>query len=176
MASEFKHLKFGLVPASLDAGAIEASEQIFKSFLKAQGTFNLMDDSESHIEVFAVAKSYIGNNFRNWLLVNFRNGGGARKELARKFAGYVDNRRIPGRAVIAQVKIDLNRISHTSVGDTIKTAIIYDEYQESRNAYRVEDVSFAHIENRHMYDFFALLGPELISKFCLSLEGVYYDG
>lgn len=175
MASEFKHLKFGLVPSSLDLGAVEANEQIFKSFLKSLGTFNLIDDSESHIEVFAVAKTYIGDNFRNWLIVNFRNGGGARKELVRKIAGYIDGR-LPGRSVIGQIKIDLNRISHMSSGDAIKTAIIYDEYQESRNQYRVEDISFAHVENRHMYDFFALVGPELIAKFCLSLEGIYYDG
>lgn len=174
MATEFKHLKFGLVPVSLTAGAVEANEQIFKSFLDPLGTFQLLDDSDSHTEVFVVAKTYFGDSFRNWLLVNFRNGGGSRKELVRKFVGYVEGR-IPGRAVVGQVKIDLNRISHMAKGETIKTAIIYDEYNEARNAYCVEDVTFANIEQRHMYDFFALLGPELVCKLCLSMDGFYYD-
>ena len=175
MANEFKYLRFGLVPINLDRIGRDAAEQVFKSFLKSLDNFELLDDVQAHEEVFAVARRYFGKNFRNWLIVNFRNGGGARKELARKIAGYIDGR-LAGRMVIQQVKIDLNRITHASTkGEAIKTSIIYDEYEESRSSWKVEEVDFSIIEDRHIFDFFALVGPELIAKLCLSMDGVAYD-
>lgn len=175
MATEFKHLKFGLVPAALDTSAVENSEAVAKSFLDTYNGFGLMQDINSHIEVFQVMRRYIGQDFRNWLIVNFRNGAGARKELVRKIVGYVDGR-LPGRAVIGQLNIDFNRIQHMSAnGEPIKTSIIYDEYDESRNKYRVEDIDFKIIEDRHFYDFLALIGPELAAKFIMSMDGIFYD-
>lgn len=175
MATEFKHLKFGLVPTSLDMGAVENSETVAKSFLDSYNGFGLMMDSNSHIEVFQVARRYIGQDFRNWLIVNFRHGAGARKELVRKIVGYVAGR-VSGRSVIGQLNIDFNRIQHmSSNGEPIKTSIIYDEYDESRNRYRVEDVDFGIIEDRNFYDFLALIGPELTAKFIMSMDGIFYD-
>lgn len=175
MATEFKYLKFGLVPVTFDASTLENSERIIKSFLNAFNAFDLLDDASAHKEIFVVARRYVGPNFRNWLIVNFRNGGGARKELARKIVGYVTGR-LSGRAVISQLKIDFNRIQNLSVNnETIRTPIIYDARQESRTHFKVEDVDFSVIEDRHFYDFMALIGPELAAKFCLSLDGIYYD-
>lgn len=89
--------------------------------------------------------------------------------------GYIMGR-LAGRTVIAQLKIDFNRIQNLSKnGEVITTSIIYDEYEESRNHFRVEDVDFSVIEDRHFYDIMALIGPELAAKFCLSLDGIYYD-
>ncbi|KAB3419233.1 hypothetical protein F9Z84_06925 [Escherichia coli] len=175
MATEFKYLKFGLVPTTFDAATLESSERIIKSFLGSFNAFNLLDDAASHKEIFTITRRYIGPNFRNWLIVNFRNGGGARKELVRKMVGYIMGR-LAGRTVIAQLKIDFNRIQNLSKnGEVITTSIIYDEYEESRNHFRVEDVDFSVIEDRHFYDIMALIGPELAAKFCLSLDGIYYD-
>uniref|UniRef100_A0AAU8L0G2 Uncharacterized protein n=1 Tax=Pantoea phage Survivor TaxID=3232176 RepID=A0AAU8L0G2_9CAUD len=175
MASEFKYLKFGLVPLSLDHMGKTTAEQVFKSFLSSYDDFQLIDDSQAHAEVFAMAKRYIGSDFRNWLIVNFRNGGGARKELARKIVGFI-NGRIAGRMVISQIKIDFNRIQNLSIkGEPIGTSIIYDQYDTARNKWLVEDVDFSAIEDRHVFDFFALIGPELAAKFCLSMDGVFYD-
>lgn len=175
MASEFKYLKFGLAPITLDVVGKGNAEQVFKSFLASYDNFQLIEDSQAHAEVFAMAKRYIGSNFRNWLIVNFRNGGGARKELARKIVGFI-NGRIAGRMVISQIKIDFNRIQNLSVkGDPIVSSIIYDEYDTARNKWLVEDVDFSNVEDRHMYDFFALIGPELTAKFCLSMDGIFYD-
>lgn len=175
MATEFKYLKFGLVPATFDNSTLESSERVINSFLGTWSSFSLADDTASHIEIFSIARRYIGGNFRNWLIVNFRDGGGARKELVRKIIGYIDGR-LPGRAVVGQVKIDLNRIQNLSKnGDVIRTSIIYDEYQTSRNQFRVEDVDFSIVEDRHFYDWMALIGPELAAKFCLSMDGIYYD-
>lgn len=175
MATEFKYLKFGLVPVAFDAGTLENSERIIKAFLNSFNAFQLLDDASSHKEIFAVTRRYVGPNFRNWLIVNFRNGGGARKELVRKIVGYIDGR-LSGRHVISQLKIDFNRIQNLSHNnETIGTPIIYDSYQESRNQFKVEDVDFSLIEDRHFYDIMALIGPELAAKLCLSLDGIYYD-
>lgn len=175
MVTEFKYLKFGLVPANFDTGILENNERIINSFLGAWNEFQLMNDSGSHAEIFGITRRYIGESFRNWLIVNFRNGGGARKELARKIVGYIAGR-LPGSVVISQIKIDFNRISNISHnGEVIHTSIIYDEHQEYRNRYQIENVDFSIIEERHFYDWMALIGPELAAKFCLSMDGIYYD-
>lgn len=175
MASEFKYLKFGLAPVALDIVGKGNAEQVFKSFLAALDNFQLIDSSASHTEVFATAKRYIGVNFRNWLIVNFRDGSGARKELVRKIVGFISGRSA-GRMVISQIKIDFNRIQNLSInGDPIRTSIVYDEYDAARDKWCVDDVDFSIIEDRHMYDFFALIGPELCAKFCLSMDGIFYD-
>lgn len=175
MATEFKYLKFGLVPANFDNGILENNERIINSFLNSWGAFQLMSESSAHVEIFGITRRYIGSNFRNWLIVNFRNGGGARKELARKIVGYITGS-LPGSVVLSQLRIDFSRISGDSHhGETIKTSIIYDDHQENRNNYLVEGVDFSKIEDRHFYDFMALIGPELAAKFCLSLDGIYYE-
>ena len=174
MATEFKYLKFGLVPIDFDSNTLENSERIINSFLSSFNSYNLMDDASAHLEIFSITRRYIGANFKNWLLVNFRDGGGARKELARKIVGYI-NGKFGGNVVINQLKIDFNRIQGISKnGEVIRTSIIYNEYNESRNQFKVEDVDFSVVEDRHFYDFLALIGPELAAKFCLSMDGIYY--
>lgn len=175
MATEFKYLKFGLVPVDFNAGILEGSERIINSFLKSWNAFTLLEDSSAHAEIFAITRRYIGPNFRNWLIVNFREGGGARKELARKIAGYIHGR-LPGRAVLSQLTIDFNRLQGQSVrGEVIRTSIIFDPQNAARDDFKIEDVSFAGIEDKHFYDFMALIGPEMAAKFCLSLDGIFYD-
>lgn len=174
MATEFKHLKFGLVPAGFDSATLESSETVINSFLSSFNSYKLMDDSSAHSEVFVVTRRYIGANFRNWLIVNFRNGGGARKELARKIVGYI-NGTLPGSVVINQLKIDISCLKDVAPrGEPIRTAIIYDEFSLIRDQFKVENVDFSKVEDRHLYDFLALIGPELAAKFCLSLDGIYY--
>lgn len=174
MTIEFKYLKFGLVPATFDNGILESNERVIKSFLKSWYSGLLHTDTAAHAEIFGITKRYIGESFRNWLIVNFRNGGGARRELARKITGYITGR-LSGSIVITQLKIDLNRIQGMSVnGDSIPQPIIYDSAQSRADRYVVEDVDFSQIEERHFYDLMALLGPELAAKFCLSIDGIIY--
>lgn len=173
MSKEFRHLKFGVVPVTMDSSALEGSTQILKSFLSSYDGFNLIDDTESHKEVFAVTRRYVGTDFRNWLIVNFRNGNGARRELCRKIAGWVAGKYV-GRVVVDQIKMDLSKLNYLKPTDTqIKTAILYDDYSESCNKWVVDAVDFSVIEDRHFYDFMALIGPELAAKFTLSLDGIY---
>jgi hypothetical protein len=175
MATEFKYLKFGLVPANFDNGILENNERIINSFLNGWGSFQLMSDAQAHAEIFGITRRYIGANFRNWLIVNFRNGGGARKELSRKIVGYIAGR-FSGAVVINQLKIDFNRIQNMSIkGEPMSLSLIYDAHQNGRVEYKVEDVDFSIIEDRHFFDFMALIGPELAAKFCLSMDGIYYD-
>jgi len=174
MATEFKYLKFGLVPAAFDNGILENNERIIKAFINSWNSGLLQTDISAHAEVFGITKRYIGESFRNWLIVNFRDGGGARRELARKIAGYL-NGRMSGSTVITQLKIDLNRIQNMSNnGDPIPQPIIYDVQQGAATRFVVEDVDFSNIEDRHFYDVMALIGPELAAKFCLSMDGIIY--
>lgn len=175
MAKEFKHLKFGLVPASFGTDSLENSETIVKSFLSQFASYKLLDDSSAHMEIFVTARKYIGADFRNWLIVNFRNGVGARRELARKVAGWI-NGHLSERTVLNQLGIDINSLKGVSLrGEPISVSVIYDEYDCSRDHWKVENVDFSGIEDRHFYDFMALIGPELAAKFCLSMDGVFYD-
>lgn len=173
MAKEFRHARFGLVPASFTDQRMEGNEQILKSFLKGVNGFNLINNAESHIEVFTIAKEYIGDDFRSWLYVNYRSGSGARKDLVRAIVGYV-NGNLSIRNVTTQMKIDLGKIAYIKPGKQIQTPIIYDEYDARRDGFTVEDISFNTIQNRNIMDLFAAIGPELTAKFCLSIDGVYY--
>lgn len=175
MATEFKHLKFGLVPASFNGSTLENTETIVKAFLAQWQGYELVDDSNAHIEIFAQARKYIGENFRNWLIVNFRQGGGSRRELCRKIAGWIAGD-LSDQTVITQLKIDINSLKTTSINMMpIKTSVIYDDYSVGQNKWQVDNIDFSIIEDRHFYDFMALIGPELAAKFCLSMDGIYYD-
>lgn len=173
MAKDFRHARFGLVPADLTDARMEANELILKGFLKSFNQFNLLSNADSHQEVFVVAKEYIGNNFRNWLYVNYRMGVGARRELARKIVGYVNGTQ-SGRSVTTQVLQDISRLKITPFGRQINTPILYTDYSPERNKFTIDNVDFSKVEDRHMYDFFALMGPEMTAKFILSIDGVYY--
>lgn len=175
MATEFKHLKFGLVPSDFDTATLENTEVVIKSFLSSFNSYKLMEDSSAHSEIFVATRRYIGKNFRNWLIVNFRQGGGARKELARKIAGWI-NGKLAGRVVISQLKTDFIALKTDSPrGEPIKTAVIFSEYDSAQDGFKVDDVDFSFIEDRHFYDFVGLIGPELAAKFCLSMDGIWYD-
>lgn len=173
MSKDFRHAQFGLVPAELTLQRMEACETILKSFLKNVNKLNLLGNVESHQEVFSIAKEYIGEDFKNWLYVNFWNGNGARKELARKIVAYVDGK-VSGKAVTSQVRVDINRLGYHVSGRPTTTPILYDEYDPVRNNFKIENVDFSNIEDRHFYDFIALLGPELTCAFLLSINGVQH--
>ncbi|QDB70268.1 hypothetical protein CF8_0100 [Aeromonas phage CF8] len=174
MAKDFRHARFGLVPIELTDARMEGNEQILKSFLKTFNTFSLLSNADSHAEVFSIAKEYIGDDFRNWCYVNFRMGSGARKELVRKMVGYI-NGTISFKSINGQLRQDFNKLNIARPGTQIQVPIIYDEYDPRRDQFKVEGVDFSNIEDRHLYDILAAMGPELTAKFLLSLDGVYYE-
>lgn len=173
MAKDFRHARFGLVPSDLHDSRMEANELILKAFLNAYNKFELLSNADSHQEVFVVAKEYFGDNFRNWLYVNFRMGIGARRELARKIVGYI-NGELSARSVTTQVLQDISFLKLNPPGKQMNTPVLYNEYCPGQDVFKIENVDFSKVENRHLADFFALLGPELTAKFILSIDGVYY--
>lgn len=172
MAKDFRHARFGLVPSDLTDHRMEANELILKGFLKTFNQFNLLSNADSHQEVFIIAKEYIGDDFRSWLYVNFRNGIGARRELARKIVGYICGTQ-SGNAVTTQLQQDIGMLKLTPPGRQATLPILYDERAAAYEDFRIDNVDFTQIENRHLYDIFALLGPEMTAKFILSIDGVY---
>lgn len=173
MSKEFRHTRFGMVPTELTDAKMDMNEQIFKSFLASSNKFDLMSDVDTHTEVFSIAIQYVGTSFRNWLYVNFRNGNGPRKELVRKIVGYI-NGELSGQQVISQLKIDINRINFMKPGIPLSTPILFDEYNPEKDDFKVNEVSFKEIREDHLYEIFALIGPELTAKLCLSINGVVY--
>lgn len=173
MSKEFRYTRFGMVPSELTDAKMDMNEQIFKSYLASATKFDLMSDADIHTEVFSIATQYIGNSFRNWLYVNFRNGNGPRKELVRKIVGYIKGE-ISGQSVISQLKIDISRINYLKPGTPLSTPILFDEYNPEKDDFTVQDVNFKNIREDHLFEFFALIGPELTAKFCLSIDGVIY--
>lgn len=171
MSKEFRHLKFGAVPVELTDSQLAANEQILKSFLKNTGIGNFAQNTESHLEVFSIASQYIGGNFRNWMFANFHTGHGARSEFVRKMVGYI-NGDLSGMTVQNQLKIDNTKLGYAQPGAAISNPILYHERDFHHDNWTSDQVDFSAVKDRHMYDMFALLGPEGVARLCLSLAGV----
>lgn len=174
MAKDFRHARFGLVPLDMTDARMEANEQILKSFLKTFDSVGLLSNAESHAEVFSIASEYIGGDFRNWCFVNFRMGVGARRELIRKIVAYI-NGKVSFKAITGQLRQDFSRLNMSKPGTQIQVPVMYNDYDPVRDKFKIEDVDFSNIENRHLYDVLAVMGPELTAKFLMSLDGVYYE-
>lgn len=171
VSKEFRRLRFGLVPVDLTDAKIDGSEIILKSFLRNAGMGNLVVSPETHIEVFSIAKQYIGSSFRNWLFANYYNGTGARAEMVRKIVGYINGEN-SGMAIQNQSKIDSAKLGYARPNSQINTPVLYSERDFIHQNWVHDSVDFSKVKQEHMYDIFALLGPEGIARLCLSLNGV----
>lgn len=171
MSKEFRRLRFGMVPVELVDARIDSNEIILKSFLRNAGMGNLVVSPESHIEVFSIAQQYIGTSFRNWLFANYYTGTGARAELVRKIVGYIKGEN-SGMAIQNQNKIDGAKLGYARPGTQVGSPILYTEKDFRHLNWVVDQVDFSVVKQEHMFEIFALLGPEGMAQICLSLNGV----
>lgn len=170
MQNEFRRLKFGLVPADMREPHIESAEQILISYLRTCGAGNLMSDSVSAIEVYSIAKRYIGKNFKNWVLANFNSGVGVRASLARKLVLWADNKTYM-KGITGEVRRDLNRLDFLKTSNPqLQTQIIYDDTPGGSSTIDVSNVT-----DRLFYEFITGMGPELTAHFLLSLNGIRFS-
>ena len=170
MRNEFRRLKFGMVPVEWRQPQIDASEQTLISYLRASKDFSLLGDISSSLEVFTLAKQYIGSNFRDWLIANFNHGSGARASLVRRIVAWVKGG-IPVRGLVSEIHRDIKRISFLQgVDPQLQIPIVFQNNPNDQTA--TSDLDFSIIEDRHFFELIAALGPELTAKFLLTLNGI----
>lgn len=168
--NNFRYLKFGIVPENFTQSDVQTAEQILISYVRLYQRGTVDTNVPLMLEVFNIAKRYIGPDFQSWVRVNYRSGIGSRRELSKYIKLWLE-RKTPGLFVIERVKIDLAR-SAVSVNNTeqLRQPILVDDL----NANPTEEIDFSGITNEDMYHFFSLLGPDLLAKFCLNLNGIDY--
>lgn len=167
--AEFKRLKFGLVPVGFIQPHINDAETIFISYLKTCGGADIQYDVNATLEIFKLASKYIGPRFKDWLIVNFSNGSGARAALCKAILNWV-NGDVSSKAVTSEINRDFSRIDFLdSYQDQLEIPYVY-----KTDGQLDANISFDKITDRNFYDFLALIGPELTAHFCLSLNGVRF--
>lgn len=168
MHNEFRYLKYGLVPIDLDDKTLDRNEQILISYLRTAASFQLLLDTESSLEVFEIAKSYIGKNFANWLTANYRGGHGARALLCKTLLLW-EKSKVSDRAILDSVVRDLNHIDFLKKTETgLNNVIGYD------TTFPSSTLDFSKVKDELFFNFIAFLGPEMTAKFLLSLNGIKF--
>lgn len=172
MPDIYRHLKFGSICASQTQANIIQDQAVLRGFLNSFQSMDLHNSKEAHFEVYNIAKAYIGKNFRHWLLANYHNGSGARKDFVATFVNYV-NGKVPGRTVITQLKNDTRRIPYlgNTVNGQLQTPIVFDG-RSNANEKAYAELDFSQVHDYHVYDLFALVGPQLLAQLILSLDGI----
>lgn len=169
MPNEFRYLRFGLVDSSFNDKELEVTERILRSYLRTAASMNMDNHVESAMEVFTLAKQYIGKDFSAWCSANYRNGGGARASLIKIIKLWIAGE-VSGKLVISEIKKDVNRIEFLENDEEVlDPAIIYNDREFSNVSLKFNDVTDA-----HFFGLLALLGPELTAIFLLSLNGINY--
>lgn len=170
MRDEYRRLKFGCCPADWRQPQVEASEQILLSYLKTSKGFGLTRDVPTTLEIFGIAKQFVGKNFQSWLIANFNNGTGARAPLVRAIVVWSKSK-ISSRYLIGEVRRDLGRIDFIPpVELQLSQPIVYNDLPVNGE----ESVDFSGIADRHFFEMIAVLGPELTAHLLLSLNGIRY--
>lgn len=170
MRNEYRRLKFGNVPVEWRAPQVEASEQILISYLRTAASFDLMADSTSAIEVYALAKNYIGKSFKDWLIANFNGGVGVRSSLVRRIVTWIEGK-VSYKAITSEVRRDMNRLDFLRPENPqLATPIMYDDVPSGDSI-----LDFSKVKDRHFFEMIAVLGPELTAHFLLGLNGIRFQ-
>lgn len=170
MRDEYRRLKFGCCPVDWRQPQVEASEQILLSYLKTSKGFGLTRDVPTTLEIFGIAKQFVGKNFQSWLIANFNNGTGARAPLVRAIVVWSKGN-ISSRYLIGEVRRDLGRIDFIPpVELQLAQPIIYNDAPVNGE----EKVDFSKVSDRHFFEMISVLGPELTAHLFLSLNGIRY--
>lgn len=170
MRDEYRRLKFGCCPADWRQPQVEASEQILLSYLKTSKGFGLTRDVPATLEIFGIAKQFVGKNFQSWLIANFNNGSGARAPLVRAIVAWSKGK-ISSRYLIGELRRDLGRIDFIPPAELqLAQPIIFNDHPTNGE----ETLSFAGVVDRHFFEMIGVFGPELTAHLLLSLNGIRY--
>ena len=170
MRNEYRRLKFGVVPAEWRQPQVDSAEQVLLSYLRTARDFSLQSDINASIEIFTLARHYIGKSFKDWLVANFNNGTGTRASLVRRIVAWV-NGDVSYHALTGEVRRDLNRIDFLRGPDSqLKIPFVFDNAPVNKQG--GPSISFDKVKDRHFFEIIAVLGPELTAHFLLSLNGI----
>lgn len=179
MPNLFKQLKFGLAPVTITPEKLAAREQVLISYIKTCCSNSAQYDVEACVEVFNIAKEFIGQDFKLWIIANYKNGAGARAPLCKAITHWVSGK-AHGRTVVETLRRDLDRLNFLKNNEEqVQTPITHHLKTKHMGDYAGEEhvrsnIDFNVIKDRHFFEFLALLGPELTAHFCLSLDGIRY--
>lgn len=172
MPNEYRRLLYGVVPLTLSNEQLEQSEQILISYLRTARDFSLMTDVNSSIEIFKIAKSYVGTSFKDWLIANFNNGVGTRASLVRRIIAWIEGK-VSFKAVTSEVRRDLNRIDFLDKDDPqLVTPFIWHNNPNDKSQ---SNLDFSKVEDKHFFEMLSIMGPELTANFLLSLNGYRFN-
>ena len=170
MRNEYRRLKFGVVPLEWRQPQVDAAEQILLSYLRSSKDFSLQNDVNSSLEIFTFARNYVGKNFKDWLIANFNNGTGTRASLVRRIVAWIDGK-VSYKAITSEIRRDFNRIDFLIGPDPqLKTPFVF------HNNPNMDDkgpgLDFSNVDDRHLFEILAVIGPEMTAHFLLSLNGI----
>lgn len=166
---EYRRLRFGVVPVSLTDAQIISAERFLISYVRSCSQITVLTEVEPTLEVFQLAKLYIGSSFKHWLIANYSNGSGVRSSFCKAVATWSKGE-LSDKAVIAEIKRDLNRLSFiTENYGQLPAPVIYDINVDYNMQ---EQIGLNNIADKTFFDLLALIGPELTAYLCLSLNGV----
>lgn len=167
MQTEYRRLKFGLISANVRIPQVDSYEQILISYVKTSNEYLLQTEVEPTIDIFRIAREYVGPSFKNWLLANFENGIGARASLVRAILTWIkDDSSI--KLVIGEINRDLNRLCNLkNINDQLVLPIVY-----STDFKQTKGLNFDLVTDKHFFDLLAGIGPELTAILLLSLDGI----
>ena len=168
MPNEYRYLTFGIVPVDFNNQQLEVTETIFKSFLRTNASFNLLSNTESHLEIFKLAKQYIGNDFRKWCIVNYRDSSGSRSGLIKSIVNWIRGS-VSTRGLISAINVDLNRIDFLDTTEKKPdTSIIFNDRNKNKA------MNFDDVQDIHFFKLLSVIGPELTAKLFLSFNGINF--
>lgn len=167
----FRRLRFGTVPFEFTDAQVMKAERFLVGYVRSCQQVAILTDVSATLEVFQLAKAYIGQDFKQWLTVNYNNGSGVRAPLCRAIAAW-HHRTLSDRGLLSEVKRDLNRLSFIEgqFGQLAQMEV-FNHTPAAPDV--VEEVPrFTTITDKTFFEILALLGPELTAHFCLSMNGV----
>lgn len=166
---EFRRLRFGTVPSTFTDAQVISAERFLVSYVRSCSQVSILTEIEPTLEVFQLARLYIGSSFKNWLVANYANGSGVRASFCKAIAAWAKGT-LSDKAVIAEIKRDLNRLSFINENYGQLPAPIV--YEENVNTNEQEQIGLTSVTDKTFFDLLALIGPELTAYLCLSLNGV----
>lgn len=167
MLTKFRQLKFGYTPIDFRQQQTDAAEQILISYIRSAAKFDMLTNVPATLEVFGLAKQYIGPSFREWMIFNFGGGAGMRAAFVRRIHAWIVGT-TSARTVTNAVRLDLNRLQFLSDEGQLKLPTVFPAIDPTAPT----TLNFNLVEDRHFFEMIAVLGPELTARFLLSLNGI----
>lgn len=167
----FRRLRFGVGPFDFTEAQVINAERFLISYVRSCQQISVLIEVGPTLEVFQLAKAYIGQNFKQWLEANYNNGSGVRAGLCRAIAAW-HHQKLSDKGLIGEVKRDISRLAFINdiYGQLPQPEVFSADPASCETQPQI--TTFDGITDKTFFELLALLGPELVAHLCLSLNGV----